>query len=151
MKKLFIALALCLVMVSVIATPAFAATQKVDLMKWGGPSNPDVKAGYATFITDQGDAALVVRITLTNAYPKTKYEVHLMTECGGNYTLGTLATNSRGKWGGQNEQYEFAQVLPAGQHTVSLELWQWYDGAFDPDSKSNIWTDHSITVNITRN
>jgi hypothetical protein len=146
MKKILVALALGLVMVSLIATPAFAATQKVDLVKF-----PGVKAGYATFTTNQGDGALVVRITVTNGTARTKYQVHLMTECGGNYTLGTLTTNSKGKWGGQNEQYEFEQVLSAGPHTVSLELWVWHDGAFDPNSKSNILSANTVTVNITKN
>jgi hypothetical protein len=151
MKKVFIALALCLVMVSLIATPALAATQKVDLMKYMGP-HPAAKAGYATFITNQGDGALVVRITVTNATARTKYQVHLLTECAQDYVLGTLTTNSKGKWGGQNEQYEFEQVLSAGPHTVSLELWPWgYNGTPpDPHSKSNIWSDN-VTVNITKN
>ena len=146
MKKILIALALCLVIVGLVAAPAFAATQKVDLTRF-----PGVKAGYATFTTDQGDRALVVGITVTNATAKTKYQVHLMTECGGNYTLGTLTTNSKGKWGGQNEQYQFEKVLSAGQHTVSLVLMPIMpNGSPNPDS--HYWiTSPDVTFNITKN
>lgn len=146
-SKVLIAVSLALVMLLTLAAPAFAATQKVDLMKF-----PGVRAGYATFVTNQGDEALVVRITVTNATARTRYQVHLMTECG-NYTLGTLTTNSKGKWGGQNEQYEFEQVLSAGPHTVSLELWPWGVNGTPPDphSNSNILSANAVTVNITKN
>ncbi len=126
MKKIILSLVLCLVLVGLTASPAFAATQRVDLGKFAGPGNPLTKVGYATFITNQGDQALVVGITLTSALVKTKYEVHLITEpfteYEEDYILGTLTTNSKGKWGGQNEQYQFEQLLSAGQHTVSLIL-----------------------------
>lgn len=156
MKKILLALALCLVMVGLIALPAFAATQKADLLKFTGPYNPPAKAGYATFTTNQGDNGLVVGITLTSATAKTKYDVYLREylpeDQQVDYYLGYLTTNSKGKWGGQNEQYQFVKVLSAGQHTVGLVLMPWTNGA-PPNpycSRCNIWTDE-VTVNITKN
>src|SRR5512136_1204306 len=104
MKKILIALALCLVMVGLMAAPAFAATQRVELERF-----PGVTAGYATFTTNQGDRALVVGITVTNATARAKYRVYLF-EGAVNSTLGYLTTNNKGMWSGQNEQYQFSKV-----------------------------------------
>jgi hypothetical protein len=152
MKKIFIALALCLVMVGLIATPAFAATQKVDLVKYPGPGNPPAKAGYATFTTDQGDRALVVGITVTNATARTKYGVYLQGDCGLNYTLGYLTTNSKGKWGGQNEQYQFEKVLPVGNYTRAvLVLKPIVSGNVSTDESTWIISNPPVAFNITKN
>jgi hypothetical protein len=144
MKRILIAAALCIVMVGLMAAPAFAATQRVVLTRF-----PNVTAGYATFTTDQGDRALVVGITVTNATPRAKYRVYLF-EGAVNCTLGYLTTNSKGKWGGQNEQYEFSKVLSVGEHTVQLKLMQLIDGSPDPQSKNWLMSP-VVTINITRN
>lgn len=73
MKKIFIAFALCLLMVGLIACPAFAATQKVQMTNLNGNSG----TGYATFITNQGDNELVVNVTLKGAFINTKYYAYL--------------------------------------------------------------------------
>jgi opacity protein-like surface antigen len=155
--KALIAVSLALVTLLALAAPAFAATQKVDLVKYTeAEPNHAAKAGYATFTTNQGDRALVVSITVTNATASTKYQVHLITECQGDYILGYLTTNSKGKWGGQNEQYGFTKVLSAGNHTVSLVLKPMKaDGTPDEFSKTWIWGPNplgsNITIKITRN
>ncbi len=127
MKKILIALVLCLAMVSLIATPAFAATQKRDLVQ----NSTGYAVGYATFITNEGDNALVVKITLKGALQKAKYDVYL--DIGGDLIepfdpsnkIGSLITNSRGNWGGQNEQYEFEKVLPPNTYNVDIWLVSW--------------------------
>jgi len=139
MKKVLLALALCLVIAGLIATPAFAATQKVPLTVTTG-------ASYATFITNQGDNELVINVTLKGALPNAKYGVYLIFDNPislGNLTLGSLTTNSKGNWGGQNQQYEFQTVMRKGNYTVNLSL---INGPID--SPIDVITSPLVTVKI---
>ncbi len=139
MKKLLIALALCLLMVGLIVSPALAATQKVPLGTWLPVEGGSAATGYATFITNQGDNEIVVNVLLKKALAKTRYDVFLAYEpqstadeaghfvASGGIQLGYLKTNSLGNWGGQNQQYSFEGVLERGTYYVFLFLI-----AFDP-------------------
>ncbi len=133
MKRILIALALCLLMVGLIVSPASAATQKVYFGEvidkvydeWEGSWTPIVvqTPSYATIIKNQGDSAVTILIRMNNADPNTKYWVYVYAQ--DNYVqLGSLKTNSKGNWGGQNEQYSFEKVLPPsedGQYALVLE------------------------------
>jgi VCBS repeat-containing protein len=144
MKKILLALALCLVMVALTASPALAATQRVNLVADGTTTI----LGSTTFITNQGDAALVVYITLKGAAPNMPYTVELeavpvlageLFEGG----IGYLTTNAKGNWGGQNQQYEFVKILKAGRYNVSLTL--------TSAAGDIIETFQPVTVRITKN
>ena len=140
MKKILIALALCLLMVTLIATPAFAATTRVPLIRYligSDETTPIGPAGYATFITNQGDNELVINVTIKGALQRTQYNVYLLyalkvdvDQNGTSYLssstpaeLGSLTTNSKGNWGGQNQQYSFEYVLPPGTYYVAICSW----------------------------
>jgi hypothetical protein len=120
MKKILIALALCLVVVGLMAAPVLAATQKVPMYTYGNPAYPRPGC-YATFITNQGDNTLTILATVKGALPKAKYEVLLVVD-GYSYSFGNITTSSKGTWGGQNQQSEFEKVLPAGTYNVTLGL-----------------------------
>ncbi len=126
MKKLLIALALCLLMVGLMVSPALAATQKVPLINDSG--NPNPGTGYATFITNQGDNELVVNVTLKRALPNTTYSVILSYKLVDSSdwltyeTIYSFKTNGQGNWGGQNQQYSFDYVLPKGRYNVFLRV-----------------------------
>jgi len=120
MKKILIGLVLGLTMIALIAMPAFATTQRVQMYTNG--DGVTVRPGcYATFITDQGDNTLTVLATVKGARPKAQYEVLLVVDTV-SYSFGNITTSSKGTWGGQNQQREFEKVLPAGTHNVTLRL-----------------------------
>jgi len=118
MKKILIALALCLVIVGLTAAPAFAETQTASLYGFHYTPVP----GSARFITNQGDSALVVCLNFTNRLPKTKYAVYLRIEDSTDRWIGYLTTDRSGNWGLRGDQDQFEVALTAGEYDVSLQL-----------------------------
>jgi hypothetical protein len=123
MKKILIALALCLLMVGLIASPAFAAPTKYYLYQ----DNNTSTLSYATFTVQQGDNAVTVNVRLIGAAPLTTYKLNLYLNSAkygyqGPLYLGTVTTNVNGNWAAQNSQGNFEQPLPRETYTAYLEL-----------------------------
>ncbi len=148
MKRILIALALCLLMVGLVASPAFAATQKLTLYNYA----TGAASGYATFVNDQGDHAVTVAISLNTALPKTKYYVYLAYP-GPNDSnviakIGSFTTNAKGSWSGQNSQYDFTKTLPAGEYQAQVILENVYPFVENPEGYSLFLT-YNFNFKIT--
>jgi hypothetical protein len=91
-KKIAIALALCLVIVSIMAAPVFAKAQKVDLVSVSG----DPGRGFAVFIPYTGGSAL--ELSLKGAMPNAEYNVFMEMSLlpGVPIPIGTMTTNVKG-------------------------------------------------------
>ena len=123
-------------MLVTIAAPAFAATTKAFFTDYNSSSGEVVATptlSYATFVTNQGDRQLDINVTLKSALKNTTYYVWLVyaqlpTDTNPNppisepIPLGTLTTNTKGNWGGQNQQYNFEYIMPKGTYSVVLIL-----------------------------
>jgi hypothetical protein len=75
MKKLLVALVLCLLLVSIIAVPVSAAAQKVALI----PSSDDPGNGFVLWNTSSGgvDGGTELTISLKGAVAQADYTVHI--------------------------------------------------------------------------
>ena len=97
MKKVLIALALCMVMVLAVAGPVFARTQGAHL--W--PVAADPGGGSVLFVNSGGGSSLVLVVSLKGLTANTLYTIDLEVDPAGvpppiSVTLGTITTNSKG-------------------------------------------------------
>jgi hypothetical protein len=97
-----------------------AATQKIPMYTFGDVTQPRLGC-FATFITNQGDNALTISVTVKEALPKIKYDALLVVD-GTSYSMGSITTDSNGNYGGQNQQRSFTKILSRGMHQVDFAL-----------------------------
>ena len=98
MKKIhvtLIALALAVATLALIAVPALAQAQKVDLVK-ADPSLPG--GGYVVFNGPAGNNQFECELSLKGVEPKTAYDVYLDISTLGVYgwLIGTITTSAAG-------------------------------------------------------
>jgi hypothetical protein len=98
MKRILIALALCLVMIGLIVSPAGAAATKVTLNAIGA----DPGSGFVVFNNTSGPNTVQLEMSLKGAPANTTYEVYVQLGLG-DTLVGTVTTN---KAGNANFHYE---------------------------------------------
>lgn len=91
MKKLLIALAICLIVVFIMGGPVLAKAEKVPLNQIGS----DPGGGFVVFNDTSGPNNVQLQMSLKGALAKTTYDV--IVHINGSDTLvGTVTTNKKG-------------------------------------------------------
>jgi len=140
MKKLIIALALCLAMLGVMAGPVLAAAQKVNLVlcpinypsgsgitaQNGGAPPPAPGGGFVVFNNSAGsNHNLEVTVSLKDVEPNTSYDIYVFVD-GAWYAgakAGTTTTNPSG-----NANFHINGLLSTGTHVLAIDVT--YEGSF---------------------
>ena len=116
MKKLIIASALCLLMVAIIAVPALAAAQKVDL----APAYASLPGGgFVVFNNSAGPNNLEVTVALKGVPAGATYDIFLFVD-GAWYNgapIGTVTTNKQG-----NANFHANLVLDPGTYELAIDV-----------------------------
>jgi hypothetical protein len=113
MKRILVSLVLCLVVVGIIASPALAAAQKVDLVpnpKWNAPGG-----GFVVFNNSVGPNNLKVTLALKGVTPDTSYDIYLFVDTSVGIMLGTIMTDGKG-----NANLHINNLVAAGQHNLGV-------------------------------
>jgi hypothetical protein len=124
MKRILIALLLCLVLIITITVPTLAAAQKVDLVpspKWNEPGG-----GFVVFNNSAGPNNLEVTVALKAVRPDMAYDVYLYVDTSVGILLGTIMTNWQG-----NSNFHTDLVVSAGQHNLGVVVtWNNYTNPY---------------------
>ena len=91
MKKLLIALAICLVVVGIMGGPVLAKAQKVPL----NPIGTDSGGGFVVFNDTSGPNNVQLQMSLKGAEPEAVYDV-IVHMNGKDTFVGTVTTNKKG-------------------------------------------------------
>jgi hypothetical protein len=113
MKRILKALALCLVVIAMLAGPALAEAQKVDLVpstKWNEPGG-----GFVVFNNSAGPNNLEVTVALKEVRPNMAYDVYLYVDTSVGIMIGTIMTNGQG-----NANLKTNRVVAAGPHDLGV-------------------------------
>jgi hypothetical protein len=120
MKKLTIAIVLCLVVFAMIAMPALAAAQKVALVacpiNYPAGSEQPPGGGFVVFNNSAGPNNLEVTVSLKGVEPDVDYDVYLFVD-GGGALVGTITTNGQG-----NANFQTKALLAAGEHYLAIDV-----------------------------
>jgi len=123
MKKLTIAIVLCLVVFAMIAMPALAAAQKVALVacpiNYPAGSEQPPGGGFVVFNNSAGPNNLEVTVSLKGVEPGVTYDVYLFVD-GAWYDgalAGTITTNVQG-----NANFHMNGLLEPGEHTLAIDI-----------------------------
>jgi len=132
-KKILIALALCLVVVGIMAVPALAAAQKVELTPYSGQADPGT--GFVVLNNSTGGAELTV--SLKGAVADAEYTVLANVDSAGWISIGTMTTNGQG-----NANFHAnVKDIPAGEYSVVI--------AINRDINwTRFWTVPAVTITI---
>lgn len=123
MRRLTSSLALGLLLVGLVAAPAWAEAQKTDLVPY--PTGPAV--GAVIFNNPAGPANLQLTVQLKSVAPDTAYDVYLFVDgstSGTGVVLGTMTTNGVG-----NATFHANTAVSAGSHTVAVDVTLAGDGS----------------------
>ena len=114
MKKILIALALCLVAVGLIVSPAMAAAQKVDLAPIAGLNG----GGFVIFNNSSGPNNLEVTVSLKGAAANT-YGVFLFVDgvWYGGAPVGAITPNKQG-----NANFHINVAVAPGTHLLAVDV-----------------------------
>jgi hypothetical protein len=117
MKRLPIALGTCLLMVTVLVTPALGAAQKVDLVPAVAlPNAPG--GGFVVFNNSAGHDNLKVTVALKGVAPVTDYDIYLFVDQTSSGTkVGTVTTNRAG-----NATFHMKTTVPHGKHALGVDV-----------------------------
>ena len=122
MKKLLIALAICLLVVGVMGGPVLAKAQKVDLVpcpiNYPGPDLPP-GGGFVVFNNSAGSNNLEMTVALKGVMPNTAYDIYLGVDSWGTRgKVGTITTNGQG-----NANFHLNTAVSApGTHTLNIDV-----------------------------
>jgi hypothetical protein len=143
MKKLLIALVVCLAMLALIAVPALAQAQKVSLEKAAGAPG----GGSVVFNGPAGNNQFECELALKGVAPKTAYNVYLDIYSFGifNLPLGSITSNAAGNANLHHNCPISDGVLPPGPCDFGIHVT--LAGA-DPEVPSNNLYFMSATVII---
>lgn len=118
MKKLITASALCLLMVAIIAVPALAAAQKVDLAP-APVLPPNSGGGFVVFNNSAGPNNLEVTVALKGVAAGATYDIFLFVD-GAWYNaapIGTVTTNKQG-----NANFHANLALDPGTYDLAIDV-----------------------------
>ena len=117
MKRLAFVLGSTLLMVTMLATPALAAAQKVDLVRAAAfPTVPG--GGSVVFNNSAGPRNLEVTVALKGVTPNTAYDVWVYVDVTGPGTkIGTVTTNGAG-----NATLHVNTAVALGTHTLGVDV-----------------------------
>ena len=133
MRKILIALAICLLMTGIMAAPALAAAQKVALTPYPGQEGP----GTAFMILNNSTGGAEFTLSLKGALPDAVYTIYANVDSTGFVALGTVATNKQGN----GNFHANAKGLPDGTYSVVIAV-------NSADNFTRFWTDPALTVTI---
>lgn len=125
MKRLLIVLALCLVVVGIVAAPVLAKAEKVSL----NPIGTDPGSGYVVFNDTSGPDNVQIEMSLKGALANTSYDVYVHIGAPDTY-VATITTNAQG-----NANFHYSTSVAPGDQQVGLGLkragvWQFGTGLF---------------------
>ena len=122
MKKILIAMVICLTLIALISGSVLAAAQKVPLNKIGN----DDGSGFVIFNETSGPNNVQVQMSLKGAMANADYDVIIQIRGSDTY-VGTITTNTRG-----NANFHYSYWEDSGYQRMGLGLkrggWQFGTG-----------------------
>jgi len=155
MKKVAIALALCMGLSTLVGGVALAAAQRAPLYPVGGGTSDDVTTeepsqGRVVINNPKGDVTLIIQGNVTGLTAGQSYDVWVRdltrytgpstksNSALGYYLLDTFTANRQGK--GHFHLNILAADLPAGSYTLQV--------AINPDATTLLATEFNIAVSV---